>query len=381
MSEHPTSLDVLGAGQAQSDSTYLCRTPILRPCEFVITERPRAGEPVAAVFSRVADRLAAERAEVLSVMLYGSMAGRDLVERAMVEALGAVAWPLTWVEGASCDGAPIAGIQVFALNSGAPITRVRLGSRVVASVFEDGGARHCLLGGFGPNSVALRAPAQVQQMFGNLECALDLAGFELADVVRTWFYNEDILGWYGDFNRVRTEHYANVKWRTGSIPASTGVSGKNPAGAALAVAAWAMRPLVPGAVAQEVASPLQCPAPAYGSSFARAMEINSGGWRRLLVSGTASIHPGGATAWVGNPKKQIDLTMEVIAAILESRGVGFPDVSRATAYFQHPLFVPYFERWCDARDLRHMPVVFVNCDICRDDLLFELELDTTVKAE
>ena len=379
MSTPPLGLEVTGTGRAQANTDILLTGATKRSPEFVISERPLAGEPVSAVFHRVASRLVAERAEVLSVMLFGSMAARDTIERAMVDALGAVVWPLTWVEGASCAGGPLAGVQVLAV-SGCPVTRVRLGNRVVASVFEDGGARHCLLGGFGPNSVALRAPAQVQQMFGNLECALDLAGFELGDVVRTWFYNEDILSWYGDFNRVRSEHYASVKWRTGSIPASTGVSGQNPAGAALAVAAWAMRPTDGSACAKEVGSPLQCPAPAYGSSFARAMEIDSGGWRRLFVSGTASIHPGGQTAWIGNPKKQIDLTMEVIAAILETRGMTYDDVTRATAYFQHPLFTPYFDRWCDARELRHMPVVYVNCDICRDDLLFELELDACVKA-
>lgn len=379
MSSHPVGLEALGAGRVQTEPGCLLSGATKRSPEFVISERPGIGEAMSAVFGRVAERLAAENAEVLSVMLYGSMAAREATERAMVEALGPVAWPLTFVEGASCAGGPLAGVQVFAV-SGWPVTRVRLGSRVVASVFEDGNARHCLLGGFGPNSVALRAPAQVQQMFGNLECALDLAGFELGDVIRTWFYNENILGWYDDFNRVRTQHYANVKWRTGSIPASTGVAGRNPAGAALAVAAWAMRPTDSAGKAFEVASPLQCPAPAYGSSFARAMEIDSGGWRRLLISGTASIHPGGQTAWLDNPKKQIDLTMEVIGAILESRGMNFRDVTRALAYFQHPNFVPYFERWCDARDLRQLPYVPVHCDICRHDLLFELELDAVVKA-
>ncbi len=350
-----------------------------RSPQFVISERPQGGEPLSAVFHRVAEQLEEEEAEVLSVMLYGAIAARDEIERAMTEALGATGWPLTWVEGASCDGAALAGVQVFAA-SGWPVTRVRLGNRVVASVFEDGGARHCLLGGFGPNSVALRAPAQVQQMFGNLECALDLAGFELGDVVRTWFYNDDILAWYSDFNRVRSEHYANVKWRTGSVPASTGVAAKNLAGAALAVAAWAMRPIEGIGRAFELGSPLQCPAPTYGSSFSRAMEIDSGGWRRVLISGTASIHPDGQTAWIGNPKKQVDLTMEVVAAILQSRGMNFHDVTRGIAYFQHPLFLPYFERWCDARQLRHLPVVFVHCDICREDLLFELELDACVKS-
>ena len=346
--------------------------------EFVLTQSMRPGEPITAVFNRLGESLAAQSAEVLSVMVYGSLDAHAAIEQAMRDSLGEATWPVTWVEGASCESAPLAGVQVYAVSS-RPVTRIWLGRRVVGSVYEDSGARYCLLGGLGPNSIELRRPAQGQQMFGNLEAALELAGFELADIIRTWFYNEDILAWYDDFNRVRSAHYANVRFRTGSIPASTGVSGRNPAQAGLAVAAWAMRPLGPNAHAQEIGSPLQCPAPAYGSSFARAMEIDSGGWRRLLVSGTASIFPDGRTAWTGNPFKQVDLTMEVVSAILHSRLMTFRDVTRAIAYFKHPLFKPYFDAWCAVRDLKHMPVVAVHCDICRDDLLFEIELDACVE--
>jgi len=342
--------------------------------EFVITERPRPGEPVVAVFQRLAGQLMAGEAELLSLMVYGSVAARDEIERAMAEALGPTNWPVTWVEGASCSGALLAGVQAFAL-SGRPVQRIRIGNRVVASVFEDTGARHCLLGGLGPNTNALLPSAQVQQMFGNLECALDLAGFELRDVVRTWFYNEDILAWYGEFNRVRTALYAGVNWRTGSLPASTGIGGRNPAGSALVVGAWAVRPLDGLSQAREIGSPLQCPAPAYGSAFSRAMEITSGGWRRLIISGTASIHPGGKTAWVGNPKKQIDLTMEVVGAILQSRGLTFRDVNRGTAYYRDPEYLAFFEEWCADRDLTAMPVVQTHSVVCRDDLLFEIEVD------
>lgn len=347
------------------------------PSDFVVTGRPAPGEPLNATIRRMADQLAAREAEILSLMVFGALAARDDIERSLRDELGETAWPVTWVEGASCDGAPLAGVQAFAVTK-RPITRVKLGGRIVGSVYEDAGARYCLLGGIGPTAVSMREPAQVQQMFGNLESALDLAGFELSDVVRTWFYNDAILGWYNEFNRVRSAHYAQVKFRTGSIPASTGVAGRNPAGAALAVAALAMQPLKDGARAFEVGSPLQCPAPAYGSSFARAMEIESGGWRRLLISGTASIHPNGLTAWVGNAKKQIDLTMEVIAAILHDRAMSFRDVTRATAYFKHPAFTPYFDAWLASRELRQMPFVSMHCDICRDDLLFELELDACV---
>jgi hypothetical protein len=67
--------------------------------------------------------------------------------------------------------------------------------------------------------------------------------------------------------------------------------------------------------------------------------------------------------------------MEVISAILCARGMDFNDVTRATAYFEHPLFKDYFDAWCAKRDLEGMPVVSIHADVCRSDLLFELELD------
>jgi enamine deaminase RidA (YjgF/YER057c/UK114 family) len=342
--------------------------------EFVITQCLQSGEPLTEVFQRVADELAAQEAVLLSLMIYGSIDARDQIEAAMRRSLGETQWPITWIDGGSCDGRPLAGVQAFAI-SGQRVTRVRLSNVVVGTIYEDAGARYFLLGGVGPTATSLRRAAQVQQTFGNLEWALDTAGFSLGDVMRTWFYNDDILAWYDEFNAVRSAHYAGVKWRTGSLPASTGIGARNLAGAALVLGAWAMQPLDAAARATEIASPLQCPAPNYGSAFSRAMEIRSGGWRRLSISGTASIHPDGRTAWVENAKKQVDLTMEVVAAILQSRGMTFAHVTRATAYFEHPLFKPYFDAWCDARDLGQMPVVAVHADVCRSDLLFELELD------
>jgi enamine deaminase RidA (YjgF/YER057c/UK114 family) len=339
----------------------------------------RRDEALTATFQRLADQLAASEGTLLSLMIYGSIAARGPIEEAMRLCLGETAWPVTWIDGGSCERLPLAGVQAFAI-SGRPVVRVRLGRRIVGSVYEDGGARHCLLGGLGPTACAPLPSAQVQQTLGNLEWALDNAGFALGDVVRTWFYNEDILDWYDEFNRVRSAHYAGVKWRTGSLPASTGIGARNPAGAALVVGAWAMQPIDDMGRATEIGSPLQCPAPQYGSAFSRAMEIDSGGWRRLLVSGTASIHPDGRTAWVGQPKAQIELTMEVVAAILHSRGMTLDDVTRATAYFEQPCYKALFDAWCVGRHFEQLPVVPVHADVCRHDLLFELELDACVSA-
>lgn len=345
--------------------------------EFVLTERPLPGEPVKAAFQRLAAELSKRDAQLLSLMIYGSLAARPEIERAMGETLGKTNWPVTWIDNGHCEGALLAGLQAFAV-SGRPVTRVRLGYQVVGSIFDDGSARHCLLGGIGPSAIGLQPAAQVQQTLGNLEWALADAGFRLSDVVRTWFYNDEILAWYNEFNRVRSAYYAGVPWRTGSSPASTGIGARNPAGAALVIAAWAMQPIDASATAKEIGSPLQCPAPAYGSSFSRAMELCSGGCRRLFVSGTASIHPGGETAWLNDPEKQVALTMEVVAAILHSRAMDYRDVTRATAYFKDPCYKALFDAWCAARELTHLPTVSLHAEVCRDDLLFEIELDATV---
>jgi enamine deaminase RidA (YjgF/YER057c/UK114 family) len=197
----------------------------------------------------------------------------------------------------------------------------------------------------------------------------------MKDIGRTWFYLDDILSWYGEFNRVRNDVFARNELRPHSLPASTGVSGRNPLGAALTAAAWAVRPRDPAAsVVHAAPSPEQCPAPAYGSAFSRAVEIRSAGFRQLLVSGTASIAPDGKTEHVGNVRAQIERTMQVAGAILESRRMAFADVSLATAFFKSPADAPLFAGWLARQGLSAMPVVSACCDICRDDLLFEIEL-------
>src|ERR1039458_3172085 len=108
--------------------------------------------------------------------------------------------------------------------------------------------------------------------------------------------------------------------RAEGFPASTGVGGRNPMGAALAAAAWAVRLHDPAAKVMHFApSPEQCPASSYGSAFSRAVEIGSAGFRRLLVSGTASIASDGKTEHIGDAQAQIERSMQVMEAILEWR--------------------------------------------------------------
>jgi len=338
-----------------------------------LTVQPRPGEAVQELCRRLAISLRDGSATPLHLLVFGDCRASVVVTDALRNLLGKVDWPITWVEGSACGGGPVAGLQVHAFTGS--VDRVVFGGRFIGSVFTDGGARQCLVGGLGPKDKSGSRPEQTLRTLENLQFTLAEAGFDLDDVVRTWFFLEDILSWYDDFNQARTKIYSGVKFRTGSLPASTGVGAKNPAGAALALAAWAFRPVEKNSYAEEVASPLQRPAPAYGSSFSRAMEISINGGRQLFISGSASIAPEGKTLWVGDVRKQVELTMEVVGAILHSRGFSFKDLSRATAYFRHAADAVVCAEWLGGKKLSGLPVVSAQCDVCRDDLLFELEAE------
>lgn len=340
--------------------------------EFSLTARPMPGENIGHSFARIAEAL--HGATITHLLVFGSTTAGALATEAMQHVFGRIDWPVTWAEGSARDGNKIAGIQVFAF-AGGPVERIRLDGHVVGCVFEEGGARHCLLGGLGPKHHSLCPADQTKETLERLDAALAQTGFSIADTVRTWFFLDDILSWYDEFNCARTQVYSGTKFRTGSLPASTGVGARNRLGAALTVAARAMRPLKSCAYAEETASPLQCPAPAYGSSFSRAVEIATATRRQLLISGTASIAPGGETLWQNDVHRQVELTMEVVEAILHARGFSFDNLTRAVAYFRRIADAPALEHWCAAHKLPSLPVVTAQCAICRDDLLFELEAD------
>jgi hypothetical protein len=50
------------------------------------------------------------------------------------------------------------------------------------------------------------------------------------------------------------------------------------------------------------------------------------------------------------------------------------------AYFKDPSFLPLFEEHLLQSGLEGLPYVPVHCDICRDDLLFEIELDASAPS-
>jgi len=294
---------------------------------------------------------------------------------ALARACGTVDWPVTWVEGAGLSRQNLTGTQVYAI-SGMSVQPVRLDGHIVGSVFGDDDAVYCLLGDLRPTNTSCSRAEQARATLEKIEGALATIDMGFSNVVRTWFYINEILSWYTEFNMVRSKFFAERGVFAGVVPASTGVGVANPAGAALVAEVFAVKAKKSHNVGiSVVGSPLQCPAIDYKSSFSRAVEVVLPDHRRLYVSGTASISPDGKTAHVGNVQKQIARTMEVVGAILESREMGWADTSRAIAYFKDIENAPQLDRYCRQNRLPHMPIAVAHGDICRDELLFEIEID------
>jgi enamine deaminase RidA (YjgF/YER057c/UK114 family) len=305
---------------------------------------------------------------------FGSIAASAAFRDAVVAELGEIAWPLTYVQGDNCFGGPLAGIQLH-LVSGTTVHTVRMNHEPVGRVFEDRHARFCYLGDLRAADNTVPRGEQGRQAFIRMQTALELAGMSLHDLVRTWLFIDDILDWYGEFNKVRDRFFTENGMFDRFLPASTGIGGCNPHGAAVSACAVALQPIGEAAAVQEVLSPLQCPAHDYGSSFSRAAEIATPDFRMVLVSGTASIAPGGQTLHVGDTGAQIDLTLRVVGEILKSRGLDFANTTRANAYFKYTDDASSFDRYCAEFGIPATRVIVSHDAVCRDDLLFEVELD------
>jgi enamine deaminase RidA (YjgF/YER057c/UK114 family) len=268
------------------------------------------------------------------------------------------------------------GARITALPSGT-FRRVQSGNGTQAGVaWETSDARCILLAALAPGDTSATPGAQSAALWKELKKLLADARFNITDVVRTWFYNDRILDWYDDFNRVRTAFFNENAIFGKLVPASTGIGAANPQGAALMLDAMAVAPKQ-GATLEikAVPSPLQCPANDYKSAFSRAVEISGQDGRHLFISGTASIEPEGRTAHTGDLDAQIKLSLRVVGAILESRGMRWEDTARAILYFPSPAWMKRFEPCRASLNLPPIPAIFAHGDICRGDLLFEIELD------
>jgi len=342
----------------------------------MITVHPEEAKDPDVMFKSLAETVDEEGVMILTQFVFGGTELRNSGVAGIEKEMGPLSWPVTWIEGEGASEPFLTGTQVHAV-SGSKVRAIRLAKHVIGNLIEDDDAEYCILGDLRPDP-SLPREEQVENTFRIIEEALEVCDMDFSNVARTWFYLEDINSWYDGFNRVRTDFFNKRGVFDRMVPASTGIGVANHAGAAVVADVYAIKPKKDSVAVFAVPSPLQCPAIDYKSSFSRGVEIATTDQRLLMISGTASIAPGGETVFLDDTAKQIQKTMEVVDAILKSRQMDWSDTTRAIAYFTKVEDAYLLDEYCEANGLPDMPIAVAHGEICRPDLLFELELDACV---
>lgn len=309
-------------------------------------------------------------ATILSQFVFAGSHHYDEFSREM----GQTDWPVVWLQGDACKDGKLYSMQAVAL-SGLNPQPIHFNGRDMGFTYEDETARYCRLRGVIPQDLSASRTEQTRSAFETMDAALHLNGFKFTDTIRTWIYLDNLLEWYDDFNVIRTNYFNETGVFDRMVPASTGIGARNQYGSAIMMDVLAVQPKDDRLTIQEVISPLQNPALDYKSSFSRAVEMAYPTHKNILISGTASIDPDGYSVHLDDPEKQIRLTLEVVKEILESRGMGWSDLFRGIAYFKEMATLPLYEKIATELGIPRFPLAISHADVCRHDLLFEIEVD------
>jgi enamine deaminase RidA (YjgF/YER057c/UK114 family) len=127
-----------------------------------------------------------------------------------------------------------------------------------------------------------------------------------------------------------------------------------------------------------LSSPAQPEALSYGSAFSRGTLICHSDFNLIQVSGTAAIDEYGDSLYPGDVAAQIDCTFDKIAGLIGQEGATLEDIVAASVFVKHGKDARVFEERAAARGLKNLPAVVIVADICREELLFEIDAEVIV---
>jgi enamine deaminase RidA (YjgF/YER057c/UK114 family) len=122
------------------------------------------------------------------------------------------------------------------------------------------------------------------------------------------------------------------------------------------------------------------------SSFTRALRLDLGGYKILVVSGTASVNEHGKAEYIGDFKAQVWRTYRNITNILAAEGMTWHDIVRTTNYLrdierdyeEFNKIRTSFYRWMK---LDPLPAsTGIQARLCWETLLFEMEVYAICKS-
>ncbi|MCB1236812.1 MAG: dioxygenase [Verrucomicrobiae bacterium] len=306
--------------------------------------------------------------------------------------------PLTlFVVQPPCDGAALA-VEAWAIST-RTVEVGYLGPHLVT--LEHDGMRWVYASSGAIHLAGRSAYEQAREGFVSLRRRLRAAGVPFRDVARLWLYQggiteiEEGIERYRELNRGRTDVFEEIDFASNPLarlsggreiyPASTGIGTKEHG---LVMTSLAVQTDRDDVAILALENPRQVSAfdypPEYSKKspkFARAMGIRIGNHLTTWVSGTASIidsetvHPGDV---VGQTEQTLDNIANLISRENYARhgwadaGATLSDLAKARIYVKRPEDYEKCREVCQRR-LGSIPTVYAVADVCRPDLLVEIE--------
>jgi enamine deaminase RidA (YjgF/YER057c/UK114 family) len=333
-----------------------------------------AKEQAQELFSAVCNAVKSNNAHIFQERVFGVASAMKIaadVRSKIFSGINDGVEPAFLVEEGTSNG-PLSGIQVHAICSETKPEIIEFNGNLCGRIMTLPGRTY--LGLSSVSAPQYEQPAdQAQVMLEKSEIILEKYGADFKSVARTWMWLGDVLSWYGDFNRVRNKFFTDRgiigKDARQSMPASTGI-GLGPAnGGKCAMDLVAVLEPANSTEFLHVAGRQQC-ALEYGSAFSRASRAITPAGKTVFVSGTASINSAGQTTNIGDGPAQINETIENVRAVLKDMNCGDKDVVQVVAYCKTSEIEKMFNV---VKNNLKWPWVVAIGDVCRDDLLFEIE--------
>ncbi|TWU43358.1 Endoribonuclease L-PSP [Novipirellula aureliae] len=265
--------------------------------------------------------------------------------------------------------------------------------------------RWIYVAGVTPSQNARNAYDESASVFGELANRLESVGACFSDVPRVWLYQGGIteleevadgsqIERYRELNRARTDFFDKLQdlgqmaiSGTGSTiyPASTGI-GMQATG--LTLSAMALQTNRDDVKMLSLENPQQTSAFDYAKTFsakspkfARAMAVRVGDYVTTWVSGTASIL-NSESAHLGDIEKQTEQTIDNIEQLIsrdnfkhhgmDGCGAGLSDLAKIRVYVKREADYRKCREVCERR-FRSVPTIYAIADVCRGELLVEIE--------
>jgi enamine deaminase RidA (YjgF/YER057c/UK114 family) len=337
--------------------------------EWYLTIRPESAEETTQIFAHAATVLRAHGASILHERIFAQsddLSSLAVARRAAYGELDDGVDP-TWLTSPAGRGGRCAAVQIHAIaGGGVPLVR---GRHMRVFPHESGGIV-TVSAQTAPGSHSV--PEQCSVVFNSTVTELADVGVTMHHLARTWLWLDPIYTWYPDLNRIRNRCFTvngliAADGKAMHLPASTGI-GLHPAGNA-AFALEAIATLGSARPATLAVAGNQRSAFGYGSAFSRAACLNTPSGETWYVSGTAAIDAEGRTVAIGDIAQQVSLTIDNVRAVLSDIEANEQDIVQGVAYCLTPAVEA---AWIQAAS--PWPLAVVQADICRSNLLFEIEL-------